>query len=825
MKEKYKVTGMTCAACSSRVERAVMDVTGVEKCSVNLLTGDLTVEGSAKKADVCEAVQRAGYGISDDAVGEVKNESVDKDTLRLAIRLGVSLALCLVLMYIAMGHMVNLKLPRVLYEHPLINGYLQMTLSLAVMIINKRFFINGARGLIRRAANMDTLVSLGSFVSFAYSLYLLIVMSVSGHGDLLHGLYFESAAMILALITLGKMLEARAKGKTTDAIRRLIDLTPKTARVIKDGKEYEIPAESLRVGDVFIVKPGDSIPCDGVVISGASVVDESALTGESIPKEKNEGDSVYASSANKSGYITCRATAELGDTVLFGIIKMVKDATATKAPIAKLADRVSGVFVPVVLGLSLVTFVGWMIAAADMGYSIERAIAVLVISCPCALGLATPVAIMVGSGVGAKRGILYKTAAALEECGRIDTVVLDKTGTVTEGRMSVRSAVAFIDEDKLLSLVLGIERMSEHPIAEAIVRYTEERGAEPFEVTEFSNLEGRGVFGIYEGKKLFGVSLGYAEKLTEIDEETKKICKYEAERGRTPVLFILDGVCIGIFSLQDTLEKGAREGVRRLRSRGYRVVMLTGDNEVSARAIAESVGITEVIAGVLPNGKESVIRELMKTGRVCMVGDGINDAPALARANVGIAVGGGTDIAIDSADAVLMSGGITEAAYALDIGRATLKNIKENLFFAFLYNCIGIPLAAGVFGISMPPMFGALAMSLSSVSVVSNALRLNLWRPKQLKSDNEESTKEKITVIKSEEKELEMAKEVKEYKVSGMMCPHCEARVKSVVEALSAVESAIPSHTEKKLTVTFVSSADDSAVIKAVTDAGYSIEA
>ena len=827
MTEKFKVTGMTCAACSARVEKAVGSLPGVENCTVNLLTGDMSVSGNVTRSAVSDAVKRAGYGVTGEAKTE-GNEGNKKESSVLAARLISSLIIVAVLMYIAMGHMAGLPLPGWLDRNPLANALLQMLLASVVMIINKRFFINGVSGLIRRAPNMDTLVSLGSFVSFAYSVYILFVMTADAMAGgenlshLLHGLYFESAAMILALITLGKMLEERAKGKTTSAIRALIDMTPKTARVLVDGEEREIPVSELKIGDVFAVRPGDSIPIDGEVLFGASSVDESALTGESIPVEKAIGSSVYAGCINKSGFMTCRVTVLPGDTVLSGIIKMVKDATATKAPIAKLADRVSGVFVPLVLAVSAITFAGWMIASGEVGYAVERAISVMVISCPCALGLATPVAIMVGGGVGARRGILYKNATALEECGRIDTVVLDKTGTVTRGEMSVVEVHSFIDEKELLSRALGIERLSEHPIASAGVAYAEEKGVSAAEITDFSNLEGRGVYGKTDGKDLFGVSLGYAKKLTNVDKNIENICENEAKEGRTPILFVRGGECIGILSLQDTLGDGAREGVERLLSLGYRVIMLTGDNEVSARAIAKSVGIGEVIAGVLPEGKESVIRELSQSSRVCMVGDGINDAPALVRANVGIAIGHGTDIAIDSADVVLMTGGVREVSYALGIGRSTLRNIKENLFWAFLYNCIGIPLAAGVFGVSMPPMFGALAMSLSSFCVVTNALRLNLWRPRKIKKIKNSGN---VTALQIENnQEMEKTEMTKEYNVKGMMCPHCEARVKSVVEAIPGVTLAVPSHMEKKVTVTFSGEPDDASVVKAITDAGYTVE-
>lgn len=825
MAEKFKVTGMTCAACSARVEKAVGSLEGVDSCAVNLLTGDLTVDGTAARAAIEAAVTGAGYGIAGQGGSAEVKTRPSRDGRILVARLISSITLVLILMYITMGHMVGLPLPGAIAANPLANALLQMILSAVVMLINKKFFINGVRGLLLRSPNMDTLVSLGSFVSFAYSVYVVFrmtfaVMEGGNGGELLHGLYFESAAMILALITLGKLLEERAKGRTTSAIESLIDLSPERARVIRDGVEVEILSSEMRVGDVFVVRPGESIPADGVVISGESEVDQSALTGESLPEEKLEGAEVYSATINLTGFITCRATAVGEGTVLSGIIALVRDAGATKAPIARLADKVSGVFVPIVMALSLATLAVWLIVNGDLGHAVERAISVLVISCPCALGLATPVAIMVGSGVGARRGILYKNATALELCGRIKTVVLDKTGTVTLGRMSV-SDIRYSEgrRDEMLSLALGLERMSDHPIARAMTEYCTEEGTSAADVTDFLSLGGRGVSGRSDGVEVYAVSLAYASELVSVEPSFVEYCNERSERGRTPVLLIKGGEVLGAFALFDTVGDGAREGIAELRSHGYRVIMLTGDNERSARSIASDVGIDEVIAGVLPDGKESVVRSLMEEGRVLMVGDGINDAPALTRADVGIAIGRGTDIAIDSADVVLMRGGIPEVADALDIGRAVLRNIKQNLTFAFLYNCIGIPMAMGLFGFSLPPMFGALAMSLSSFSVVTNALRLNAWRSrvnKRIKAAGAEkptpTAKKKIKMI------------TKEFKVTGMMCPHCEARVKQVLEEMDGVVSAAPSHTEKRVTVTLSHEVADDAIIAVITAAGYKAE-
>lgn len=836
MIEKYKVTGMSCAACSARVEKAVRGVQGVKSCSVNLLTGDMSVEGEASRETVIGAVTAAGYGATSEGVGESPKMEKESDTATraLLVRLFSSLGLVLILMYFSMGHMIGLPSP--FGHNAMANGLIQMLIAAVVMVINQRFFISGFKGLIHRAPNMDTLVSLGSLASFGYSFAMLIAMSydmlAGGDGSkYLHELYFESAAMILALITLGKMLESRAKGKTTDALKGLISLKGKYATLLVDGVEKVVSVDDVKVGDVFIVRPGESIPTDGEIISGSSAIDESMLTGESIPRDVLPCDSVYGGSINSSGFITVRATKVGEGTVLANIIKMVKDASSSKAPIAKLADKVSAVFVPTVMAISIVTLIGWLIAKADFGYAIARAISVLVISCPCALGLATPVAIMVGSGVGARRGVLFKTAAALEEAGRVRTVVLDKTGTLTLGEPRVTDVIPAkgITEAELVSVALALEKKSEHPLARAIVSYAEEKGVEAPELSDFKSETGRGVYGKIDEKEARGLSFTAATELCE-DIPTALGEKLSGE-GKTPLAFILDKKYIGAIALSDTLKADARESVAYLKEMGIRVVMLSGDNERTARAVAAVAGIDEVIAGVLPDGKEAVIRSLAEEGKVCMVGDGINDAPALTRADVGMAIGRGTDIAIDSADVVVMGKGTLEVAYAIGIGRATLRNIRQNLFWAFAYNCIGIPLAAGLFGLSLSPMIGAAMMSLSSFSVVTNALRLNLWKPKKLavttipceeNGDNSVEMSVNTTEENTENKENnEMNVTIK---VEGMMCPHCEARVKKACEAVAGVVSATPSH--EKGTVELVLTADVTAECRAaITDAGYDVVA
>ena len=819
MKEKYRVGGMSCAACSARVERAVSAIEGVEVCSVNLLTGEMLVEGEVSASTVVGAVTEAGYTaeLAVESTGE--DELADKESPRLLSRLIWSLGFVIVLMYFSMGHMLGLPLPSVLKENPLAVAIIQMLLAAVVMVINRKFFINGVKGVIHLAPNMDTLVSLGSLASFGYSLYLVVVMAIevsSGGtgGEHLHGLYFESAAMILALITLGKLLEARAKGKTTSALRALLELRPKTATVIRDGKECTVSVDEVKVGDVFVVRAGERIPTDGIVLSGDGAIDESALSGESMPIDKSEGARVFGATVSRSGYLECRAT-EVGEgTAIAGIIRMVKEASSTKAPIAKLADRVSGVFVPIVMTIAVVTLFGWLIAGEGIGFAVARGVSVLVISCPCALGLATPVAIMVASGVGARRGILFKSAAAIEEMGRVGTVVLDKTGTVTLGEMSVSSVVSE-DEERLLSLAYSLEYMSEHPLGAAVVRYGDERGVKKQEITDFETLPGRGVSGKLEGREVFGVSFEYAKTLTNIDKKAEESYNSLAGSGKTPIVFVDGGKYMGMIGISDTLKPDAKDGVVALRELGLRVIMLTGDNEISARAVARSVGIDEVVAGVLPGGKESVIRELGRAGKVAMVGDGINDAPALTRADVGIAVGCGTDVAIESADVVLVRDRINDIATAVGIGRAALMNIRENLGWAFVYNMIGIPMAMGVLGLTLDPMFGALAMSLSSFSVVMNALRLNLWRPRHERKKNK---------IRKENTRKEERKMKRLMKVEGMMCPHCEARVKKVLEAIEGVAEAVPSHKSGTVEVTLSGAVADSALTAAVTDAGYEVK-
>ncbi|MBQ9084188.1 MAG: heavy metal translocating P-type ATPase [Clostridia bacterium] len=819
--EKYIVTGMSCAACSARVEGAVGSLDGVTSCSVNLLTGDMLVEGGATRAEVIAAVEAAGYGIRGGAEKSELQEdkSADREGKIILLRLIFSAIILLPLMYISMGGMLGLAQPFFFEENPIAVALTQLLLSALIMVINQKFFINGFKGAVRLAPNMDTLVSLGSAVSFVYSvalLYLMVADPINAH-HYLHGLYFESAAMILVLISLGKLLEARAKGRTTDAIKSLMSLSAKTVTVIRDGEELEIPREELREGDIFLVKPGERIATDGEVLEGESAVDESAITGESLPVDKRIGSRVIGGTLNTSGSLRCRATKVGEGTLLAEIIRMVKDASATKAPIARLADRVSGVFVPVVLGISLLTLIGWLIYNGNIGDALSHAITVLVISCPCALGLATPVAIMVGTGVGAKRGVLYKNATSLEECGRVKTVILDKTGTVTRGEPLVTDVVLAdgVSEEALGELALSLESLSEHPLALAVVKKYE--GLKTVSVEDFEALTGRGVYGKIDGEPCFGVSLDYAKKQTIVDEIIERDCLRLAKEGKTPILFIKGERVIGALGVADVIKADAKEGVGRLRALGLRVVMLTGDNKAVAERIAKEVGIEEVVAGVLPSGKEQIVREMMQDGRVAMVGDGINDAPALTRASVGMAIGRGTDVAIDSAGVVLMGDGLSVVADAIELGRATLANIRQNLFWAFLYNSIGIPLAIGLFGLALQPMFGAAAMSLSSLCVVLNALRLNLFKPRRYaESENEEEIK--IQIQESEEKEME-----KVIRVEGMMCPHCEARVKATVEAIEGVAAAVASHKEGTVTVTLVKEVAEGVIEAAITAQGYTV--
>lgn len=817
---------MSCAACSARVERAVGSLAGVESCSVNLLTGDMTVTGSATRVEISAAVVAAGYGVAEEK--KQTNTVKDKESGVILARLVTSLLLVLVLMYFSMGHMIGLPLPAPLSASPVAQALVQLLLSASVMVINQKFFINGVKGAIHLAPNMDTLVSLGSLASFGYSVYVtfLMVLDAEGAGAHLHGLYFEAAAMILALITLGKLLEAKAKGKTTDAISSLMSLGAKRATLIVDGEAREVDIDEVKVGDLFLVRPGERVAVDGVVVEGESSVDESMLTGESIPVDKTVGSRVFGATVNSQGRLVCRAT-EVGEgTVLAGIIKMVSDASATKAPIARIADKVAGVFVPTVLGIAAITLAGWLIAGESFGFAIARAISVLVISCPCALGLATPVAIMVSGGVGAKNGVLFKNATATEECGRVKCVILDKTGTVTEGKPRVTDVIAV--SERLLPVANTLESSSEHPLGRAIADYCGKGSVASLPFEGFSAITGRGVSALIEGKVAYGVSFDYAKTLTEIDKKTEEDYNRLANGGKTPMLFIHGGEYLGMIAVADTVKEDAALGVAALHAMGLRVVMLTGDGRATAERIAREVGIDEVRAQLLPEDKEGAVRELMKEGKCAMVGDGINDAPALTAADVGIAIGRGTDIAIEAADVVLMREGLIGVASAIDIGRSALRNIRENLFFAFLYNCLGIPLAAGLFGLTLSPMFGAAAMSLSSFSVVMNALRLNLWREGKLKA---RATRVKLNGGKStanaEENtenlnKKEEEKMIKVFVLDGMMCPHCEARVKKTVEAIDGVVSAEAVHFDGTLTVEMTK--DVSAeIVKAVTDQGYPV--
>ena len=819
MKKTYKVEGMSCAACSQRVERAVGAVHGVENCTVNLLRGRMTVEGDVSTDSVINAVRAAGYGAESlDALGGAAEKDVfeDKETPVLIKRLVLSIGFLVFLMYFSMGHMLGIYMPDFLEGSPLLLAAIQLILSGVVLIINRAFFINGAKSLFKGAPNMDTLVSVGSFVSYLYSVCIFVLMCVHPEksGEMLHGLYFESAAMILALITLGKMLEARAKGRTTDALKSLVSLTPKTARLIVDGVEKEVGADEVKLGDLFAVRPGEAIPTDATVVEGESAVDESMLTGESIPTDKRVGATVYASTINRSGYLVCRATGVGEDTVLSGIIKLVGEASSSKAPIARLADKISGIFVPVVLGISLLTFAGWLLSGAEFSYAIARAISVTVISCPCALGLATPVAIMVGSGVGARRGILFKSAASLEAAGRVRTVVLDKTGTVTKGAPTVTDLLTFGNCDKaaLLKYAYSLEYLSEHPLAEAVCKTAESEGVQREAIEGFKALGGRGVSGYLYGSELFGVSFEYAKTLTIVDTEVEKTAERISREGKTPLCFIKDRELIGIIAVADEIKEDAHTAVAALKSMGLKVVMLTGDNSVTARAVADKVGICEVVSGVLPEGKAAEIDRLKKSGFVCMVGDGVNDAPALATAELGVAIGAGTDIAIESADVVLIENKLLSLPAAISLGRATLKNIRENLGWAFIYNLVGIPLAAGLFGLTLNPMFGAAAMSLSSFSVVMNALRLNMWKPKfNVKSKETKS-------IKTEENKVE-----KVIRVEGMMCPHCEARVKKALEALEKVSVATPDHKSGTVSVVLEGDVSDDVLKAAIEEQGYNV--
>ena len=833
--KQFNVTGMSCAACSARVEKAVSKLPGVTSCSVSLLTNSMGVEGSASDREIIAAVEAAGYGASvkgaeNAAAAQAPGEDAlaDRATPALKRRLWWSLGFLLVLMYFSMGHMMwGWPLPNYFDGNHVAMGLVQLLLTAIIMVINQKFFISGFRGLIHRAPNMDTLVALGEGAAFVYSTYALFAMTtaqVAGDADAvmswMHEFYFESAGMILTLITVGKMLEARSKGKTTDALKSLMKLAPKTATVLRDGQEQVVPIEQVAKGDVFVVRPGENIPVDGVVLEGETAVNEAALTGESIPVDKAPGDRISAATINQSGFIRCEATRVGEDTTLSQIIKMVSDAAATKAPIAKVADRVSGVFVPAVISIAIVTFIVWMLVGQTVGYSLARAISVLVISCPCALGLATPVAIMVGNGVGAKHGVLFKTAVSLEEAGKTQIVALDKTGTITSGEPKVTDVLPAqgVSEDELLRAAAALEQKSEHPLAKAVLDYAREQRTDVPEVENFRALPGSGLAATLDGAELSGGNLKFIGSQAEITDEMRSASESLAEQGKTPLFFCRGGVLIGIIAVADVIKADSPQAVKELQNMGIRVVMLTGDNERTARAIGRQAGVDEVIAGVLPEGKESVIRKLKQQGKVAMVGDGINDAPALTSADIGVAIGAGTDVAIDAADVVLMKSRLSDVPAAIRLSRATLTNIHENLFWAFIYNTLGIPLAAGafihLFGWQLNPMFGAAAMSLSSFCVVTNALRLNLFDMHSSKRDKKIRNPKHI----KEEKKME-----KTMKIEGMMCGHCEARVKKTLEGIEGVTEAKVSHTAGTAIVTLSAPVADEVLKKAVEDQDYKV--
>ena len=832
--EQYNVTGMSCAACSARVEKAVRAVPGVESCSVNLLTNSMGVTGMAAPEQIIAAVEKAGYGAGLKQKGGAAPQPAadtlkDTQTPKLLRRLISSVAFLLILMYFSMGHMMwNWPLPSVLEGNHMAMGLLQMLLTIVIMIINGRFFVSGFKSLWHRAPNMDTLVALGAAAAFGYSTYALFAMTgaqVAGDADgvmhYMHEFYFESAAMILTLITVGKTLEARSKGKTTDALKRLMQLAPKTAVLLENGKERTVPIEQVMCGMEFAVRPGEHVPVDGVILEGSSALDESALTGESVPVDKTVGDPVSAATVNTSGYLRCRATRVGEDTTLSQIIQMVSDAAATKAPIAKIADRVSGVFVPVVMAIALVTTVVWLLTGQSFGYALARGISVLVISCPCALGLATPVAIMVGNGLGAKNGILFKTAVSLEETGKAQIVVLDKTGTITEGTPKVTDLVPAlgVEESRLAALACALEQKSEHPLAKAVTAYGSERQITPEPVTDFEALPGNGLQATLNGKLLLGGSLSYMRSRVSVPKNMEQQAAALAEQGKTPLFFAYDGALLGMIAVADVIKPDSSEAIAALQKMGIRVVMLTGDNPRTAAAIGRQAGVDRVIAGVLPQGKEQVVRDLMRQG------DGINDAPALTRANIGMAIGAGTDVAIDAADVVLMHSRLSDVTAAIRLSRATLTNIHENLFWAFFYNVIGIPLAAGVwipiFGWTLNPMFGAAAMSLSSFCVVANALRLNLFKLYSPKRDKKIKHPVVLAALPMEKENSAMTKVMK---VEGMMCPHCEMTVKKALEALPQVDNAVASHTDGTATVTLNGDVDDAVLKKAIEDQGYTVK-
>ena len=828
--KQYQVTGMSCAACSARVEKAVSKVPGVTACSVSLLTNSMGVEGTAGEQAVIAAVEAAGYGASVKgapaaAVPAADDPLADHETPALKRRLYSSLVFLVALMYLSMGHMMwGWPAPAFLAENHVAMGLVQLLLTAIIMVINQRFFISGFKSLWHRSPNMDTLVALGSTASFVYSVYALFAMTgAQARGDAaqvmgwMHEFYFESAAMILTLITVGKMLEARSKGRTTDALKGLMKLAPQTATLLVEGQERTVPIGDVKQGDLFVVRPGENIPVDGVVLEGHSAVNESALTGESIPVDKAEGDAVSAATVNQSGFLRCQATRVGEDTTLSQIIRMVSDAAATKAPIAKVADRVSGVFVPVVIAIALIATAVWLATGADFGYALARGISVLVISCPCALGLATPVAIMVGNGKGAKNGILFKTAVSLEEAGKVRVVALDKTGTITTGQPRVTDVLPApgVTDEQLIAAAYALEQKSEHPLAHAVVERAQNLGLKAQEVSDFAALPGNGLTAVLDGEALSGGSLAFISGRTEVSGDMRAQADHLSGEGKTPLLFSRGGRLLGMIAVADAIKPESPQAVRELQNMGIRVVMLTGDNQRTAEAIGRQAGVDQVIAGVLPDGKESVIRSLQSQGKVAMVGDGINDAPALTRADIGIAIGAGTDVAIDAADVVLMNSRLTDVPAAIRLSRATLRNIHENLFWAFIYNIIGIPLAAGVFipllGWQLNPMFGAAAMSLSSFCVVSNALRLNLFDPHSARKDH------KIKFAK-EPKTMQ-----KTLKIEGMMCTHCSGRVKKALEELPGVVSAEVSHESGTAVVTMSAPVDDATLKKAVEDQGYQV--
>ncbi len=846
--EQYTVTGMSCAACSTRVEKAVSKVPGVTSCSVSLLTNSMGVEGTASAADIIKAVQDAGYGASVKGAGKegsVQAQSLDAEealkdheTPVLKRRLWYSVGFLIVLMYFSMGHMMwGWPLPAFFDGNHVAMGLIQLILTAIVMVINQKFFISGFKSLWHKAPNMDTLVALGSMAAFVYSTYALFAMTdaqVKGNADAvmsyMHEFYFESAAMILTLITVGKMLEARSKGKTTDALKSLMKLAPKTAVVVRDGEEVTVGIEQVQKGDVFVVRPGENIPVDGIVLEGSSAVNEAALTGESIPVDKTVGDSVSAATVNQSGFIRCEATRVGEDTTLSQIIQMVSDAAATKAPIAKVADKVSGVFVPTVITIAVITTIVWLLAGQSVGFALARGISVLVISCPCALGLATPVAIMVGNGMGAKHGIMFKTAVSLEEAGKMDIVALDKTGTITSGEPKVTDIILAEarSERELLALAYTLEKKSEHPLARAINERAQADGITAGAVDDFAALPGNGLSGIYEGSELCGGNANFIGSVAAVSDEIRAKAEKLAEQGKTPLYFSRDGKLLGIVAVADVIKEDSPRAVKELQNMGIRVVMLTGDNERTAKAIGAQAGVDEVIAGVLPEGKESVIRSLKEQGKVAMVGDGINDAPALTRADIGIAIGAGTDIAIDAADVVLMKSRLSDVPAAIRLSRATLRNIHENLFWAFFYNVIGIPLAAGIwyplFGLKLNPMFGAAAMSLSSFCVVTNALRLNLFKMYDASKDKKKKPSRPHDENHADHKEEKEKKIMtKTMNIEGMMCGHCEARVKKTLEGIEGVTEAVVSHEKGTAVVTLEKEVADSVLKEAVEAQDYKV--